>query len=332
MRWTEHLPHQYRGSVGAPEDLSEMTGLIERCQIAESGSSTVTVDSLTTQLGEPGFAPTTDVITVETDGQLVAASLYTNRDPHVGSWSQGFVDPDHLGRGIGTALLTWSEGRASADVVRAPDGARVVMSVGVHDENERAKRLFSRHGFQPERYFLEMAIDLDGPVDVVPLPEGVTVRHIGADEGVEDLAAAVAAAFQDHFGFTEQPLELRVARWEQWRTSDLWDDELVWLAEADGEIVGVNVCIASHGAKLDRGYVASLGVLPAWRGKGLARALLTMSFAEYERRGMASVALDVDADSITGATRLYEGVGMHEVERHLDFERVLREGEDLTVR
>jgi mycothiol synthase len=284
-------------------------------------------------MGEPGFDPDNDVITVRSaDGSLIAVGTFASRAPHVHTWSEGFVDPDHVDRGIGSALLSWAGDRATAAIGRAPEGARVTMAVGAHDHNERAKRLFTRNGFTLERYFLEMVIDLDGPVTVQPVPDGITVRTIGADEGLEGLAVAVADSFRDHFGYTDQPLESRIARWEQWRTSELWDDDLVWIAENDGRIVAMNVCISSNGAKQHEGYVATLGVLPDWRGRGLARALLTMSFAEFLRRGKSSVSLHVDADSLTGATRLYEGVGMREVERHVDFERELRPGEDLVVR
>ena len=34
------------------------------------------------------------------------------------------------------------------------------------------------------------------------------------------------------------------------------------------------------------------------------------SFAEFHRRGQTGAALDVDSASLTGATRLYESVGM----------------------
>jgi hypothetical protein len=37
----------------------------------------------------------------------------------------------------------------------------------------------------------------------------------------------------------------------------------------------------------------------------------------------------VDSQSLTGATRLYEGVGMQTKEVYVRFEKVIREGEDL---
>ncbi len=74
------------------------------------------------------------------------------------------------------------------------------------------------------------------------------------------------------------------------------------------------------------GYVAALGVARPWRGKGLGRALLLRTFAEFYARGVPRVTLGVDAESPTGATKLYESVGMS-IENAA---RRLREGTDMS--
>jgi ribosomal protein S18 acetylase RimI-like enzyme len=48
-----------------------------------------------------------------------------------------------------------------------------------------------------------------------------------------------------------------------------------------------------------------------WRRRGLGLALLQHAFTEFWRRGERTVALGVDAENPTGATRLYERAGMH---------------------
>jgi mycothiol synthase len=59
------------------------------------------------------------------------------------------------------------------------------------------------------------------------------------------------------------------------------------------------------------GYVGAIGVRPAWRGKGIAKALLYGTFAELWRRGTTRATLDVDSQNATGAVAPYERVGMH---------------------
>ena len=54
----------------------------------------------------------------------------------------------------------------------------------------------------------------------------------------------------------------------------------------------------------------SLGAVQEHRGQGLARALLLARMADDIERGFISTILHVDATNPTGATRLYESVGM----------------------
>jgi len=61
-----------------------------------------------------------------------------------------------------------------------------------------------------------------------------------------------------------------------------------------------------------------------WRGRGLGQALLLASFAEFHRRCRMRVELGVDSANPTGATRLYERVGMRERFRFDRYERNLR--------
>jgi ribosomal protein S18 acetylase RimI-like enzyme len=66
-----------------------------------------------------------------------------------------------------------------------------------------------------------------------------------------------------------------------------------------------------------------LGVRRPWRRRGLALALLLHSFHELEARGMDRVALGVDAESLTGAVRLYEKAGMRVVRQSDTWEKPL---------
>lgn len=333
MPWTELLPDGTAGLPGVPDDLEALTSLINAHEVSIVGEPRMTVDSLRTDLGEHDFDPERDAVyVVDADGDLLAAAQFRSRSPHVHTWTQAWVHPDHVGRGIGTALVAWATDVATDRVDDAPDGTRVAMAMGANDRNERAARLFSEHGFAVSRYFLEMEIDLGDEVEVVAPPSGISLRTMDPGEPVDGLAEAVMDSFRDHFGFTESPLADRIARWAQWRTSEMWDDSLVWFAMDGEEIAGMNVALRFNGARRDQGYVATLGVLPAWRGRGIARSLLTTCFDEYRRRGMGSVSLHVDADSITGATRLYTGVGMREVQREVDYEKELRPGRDVVVR
>jgi ribosomal protein S18 acetylase RimI-like enzyme len=73
-------------------------------------------------------------------------------------------------------------------------------------------------------------------------------------------------------------------------------------------------------------WIYIVGVRPAWRQQGIALALLQHCLWELYQYGKRSVRLEVDAQSPTGATRLYEKAGMR-VERSYDLlEKELRPG------
>lgn len=323
----------YVAQVGRPTDLSEFVDLYRAAEEADEGRPRIDRDWIDTQFRDTGFDPDTDIVTVrDAEGTLVGAAMFESRDPFVSSFCSKAVLPSVRDDGVGTMLMEFAIDRAQTNLPKAPEGARVTVSVGVHEVDERMRRLLDERGFTVERYFHEMEIELDADIDIPDDPDGVTFRTLGPDEPLDALVVTVRDSFRDHFGFVDQPLEMRLQRWGEFRKADSWDDDLVFLAEADGELIGVNVSLRRNGSDNDQGYVATLGVLPAWRGKGIARQLLLMSFAEYRRRGMGSASLHVDADSITGATRLYEGVGMRATQVHLDYELQLRDGEDLVRR
>lgn len=63
----------------------------------------------------------------------------------------------------------------------------------------------------------------------------------------------------------------------------------------------------------DRGWVAELGVKPAWRGRGIGSAMLRRSFTSFAERGLSRVMLNVHSENPTGAVGVYERVGMRAV-------------------
>ena len=98
--------------------------------------------------------------------------------------------------------------------------------------------------------------------------------------------------------------------YEEYRAQEMhepwWDPSLVTFAVAEDGIAG-----ALSATQLDDvGWIGEVGVRPAYRGRGIGGALLGHAFAQLAARGLSTVRLTVDAGNETGATRLYERVGM----------------------
>jgi mycothiol synthase len=166
----------------------------------------------------------------------------------------------------------------------------------------RAGRLLVSRGFAPIRHFYRMAIDLDAPPPEAEWPDGLEVSTCGLGE--EALLHAVTdEAFADHWGHEERDLD----HWQQTVFgTPWWDPSLVYLVREGDEVVAAEINAVRFGG----GWVGTLGTRKPWRGKGLGRALLLTAFGEFYRRGETRVRLAVDAGNETGATQLYESVGM----------------------
>ena len=89
-------------------------------------------------------------------------------------------------------------------------------------------------------------------------------------------------------------------------------DPTLWLLARDG---GVPVGALTASAGDDVGWVDYLAVLGSHRGRGVGSALLRRAFATFADRGLRRVRLNVDAENVTGATGVYERVGMRVVNR-----------------
>ena len=100
----------------------------------------------------------------------------------------------------------------------------------------------------------------------------------------------------------------------------------------DGErCVGISLNRTQADGDAEMGWIGSLGVLREYRHRGLATALLHQSFGDFYRRGKKRVGLGVDAQNLTGALRLYQGVGMRVARQYNIYEKELRPGVELST-
>lgn len=328
------VPHGYEVTIGGEIDVAEVAGLIVAAETAIDGSSPVNESFVGMILNAPGTTQDEDVLTIRESvtGKLVGFGLHRDPDPHVESVTSGWVHPEHVGSGLGSTIVGWGLKRARSKVVLAPKGTRVTNRCQAGDADTAAAALFSDFGYAPDRHEIEMELVLDGPVRVSELPQGVALQTISGVDDIPVLARTITDAFRDHYGWVDSSWDETLERYATYRAMDEWDDDLVYIAQTRDGPAGALIALRSFGSHDDVGYIGALGVLQQWRGMGLARALLTTAFANYARRGMRAVRLDVDADSLTGATRLYRGVGMEQVRSETAYLIELRAGIDLVKR
>ncbi len=90
---------------------------------------------------------------------------------------------------------------------------------------------------------------------------------------------------------------------------ELW--KVAWEGDEVASVIH-NYIDADENAEYQRkrGYTEGICTRGPWRKKGVARSLLVQSMQMFKEMGMTETALSVDSENISGATSLYEGVGV----------------------
>lgn len=287
-----------------PADLADVTALLAASDVAVLGRTDFTDEEIAADLRR------TDLEAYgwyDGDGVLAGYGWVHRVDVTDKVQIDAYVHPAHDGR-LGLRVLEHLEARAG-ELVREVGHEAVVFDIGVYRQDERTRAWMVERGFEAATLFTRMRIDLDGPVEVVD-PAMVSVRRSEGRE--EDLRAAHRIsedAFVEHYGHVSTSYETWLERLTE-RGAD-WAD--IWLAELDGDPVGVLVGTRQFVEDDNGGYVRTLGTLPSARGLGVGKALLRAYFAAAQRAGREAVLLHVDVANVTGALRLYESVGMRPV-------------------
>jgi mycothiol synthase len=306
-----------------PDVLATWHALHEALNEADGGHEHLGIDDLRDEL-EPDWIDLAQDsrVGIDADGVARAFGLVQVRPGDLTllrAMCWGGVHPQWRGRGIGRALLTWQVDRASTIVaarreVRGHDTPAGALMI-VEERGESAAALATRAGFDRSRYFFVMRRDLSLPLPTPLAPDGLRLisftEAVAADPGLDDrLRLAHNEAFEHHWGF--QPWSAET--WQQWETGQrdfrgdwsfvaLDGDEIAGYALSAGfrtewEIVGST-----------QGWTSKLGVRSAWRGLGLAKALLATSIQAFAADGIQYAGLDVDSDNPTGAVGLYSALG-----------------------
>lgn len=202
-------------------------------------------------------------------------------------------------------------------IPRAETYAKPHIRAFASDRDESADEALRRHGFEPIRYGFRMRVDLDADLEPPAWPAGFTIRAY-RDGDAPRFHEAHQKSFADTWEFTPEPFE----PWSHWYMGPAtFEPEHWFLVEHGDDLAAVAMCRISE-TEDETGWIRILGVLPAYRRRGLANALLRHVFKHFADLGMTRVGLGVDGENPTGAVALYEQAGMHVVRRNVNYERV----------
>ena len=262
----------------------------------------------------PSLSVERDVRVVERDGVLTAyADVGDQSELHTRYWLDLRAHPERARPDELDAVVEWAQERARSD---AADGA--IFRAFADEAATTVAKALRRAGLSLIRHSYRMSIELDGGAPDPAWPDGISVRTFEPSDSraVYDVQQE---SFADAWEHTADPYE----EWEHWMISwEGFDPSLWFLAEEGGDLAGIALCRTDDNDEA-LGRVSVLGVRRPWRRRGLGRALLEHAFAEFHRRGYLRVNLGVDAESLTGAQRLYEQAGMRVIRRFEIYEKPL---------
>jgi mycothiol synthase len=281
-----------------PDDLEAVVELGNAFEREFTGAGSFTVEELADEWSRLDLERDSWLVAVP-DGRLAGyATLEARAERRF--LSDGYVHPDLRGLGVGGKLVDLAEERARAR------GAVAVQNAIVSADHAAAEVLVTR-GYRPVRHFYRMAVELGDEAAEPSWPQRIRVEPFH-EQDAEAFHDAIEDAWQDHWDSTPRPFsEFR----ERLLEGPRFDPALWTVAWAGEEIAGGTICEAGV---YDMGWVRSLSVRRPWRRQGLGMALLLNAFRLFHERGERQVGLGVDAESPTGATRLYERAGMRVVE------------------
>jgi mycothiol synthase len=285
------LPETLTVRAATPDDAEAVAELIVAADVAVQGWSDSTTDELRTWWRRND--PTENSWLVLDDGVVAYGDYFEH-----GDWAEldGYVHPDRKGEGLGSWLVARAEERAR-------EAGRERLQTFCLAPDADTRRLFEQHGFTEVRRYYRMLIELDGEPEAPEWPAGTRVATFREDDA-RAFYDALGEAFADEWNFVPDPFE----EWLALRVEAPDLDPTMWFLVWDGDEVAAVLRGEQRG---EHGWIGAVGVRPRWRKRGLGLALLRHAFGDWHRRGVTTVALGVDADNPTGATRLYERAGMH---------------------
>ncbi|MGV9255202.1 GNAT family N-acetyltransferase [Streptomyces sp. NPDC003697] len=283
------LPAGYRSRPATTADAPAVRRLVTACEYELHGRAATGSDRTAADLGMPGLDLESDAVLVHDRGGELAGWGWVK-----GRRATAHVHPGHTGRGLGGALLAWTETRA-----RHLGSDRLAQTVP--DDDRAAIALLRSSGYS--RLVTEWLLEIATPVEpeVPEPPAGVTVRAFRAGD-----AQAAYRLTEDAFDEWQQ----RRKTYDEWARHTVdratFAPEASPVAFAGGRMVGAVLSLDVPGD--EEGYVERVAVRRDQRNRGIARLLLREAFRTFHRKGKRGCTLWTHSD--TGALALYERIGM----------------------
>ncbi|MEO8285056.1 MAG: GNAT family N-acetyltransferase [Chloroflexota bacterium] len=305
-------------------DIPSLVALQNAAAVADGSEAVMTEEGLAASYAQPLSEPERQVFIAEgphddvPDGAALGAARAICFDDPNGNerlyQMRVTVHPAVRNKGLEQALAArmMDNIRANEQTPGMQPRDKISLLTITREKSASERALLEQLGLQVIRYAWTMRRPLDMPVTEPKEIEGVVVRNYRKPDDNAAMLDAYNSSFIDHFEFhalTQEMVDYKMAQ-------DEMRGDLSWVAEIEEEPARLaGFCItevdeaANTAAGKKEGWITLLGTVRRWRGKGLGKTLLLRGLHSLKEAGLEYALLGVDADSPTGANRLYESVG-----------------------
>ena len=297
------LPEGLTSRPATADGADAIVELIAACELSDDGAVEIDLEDLVLAFGRVGFDPSTDAALVF-DGDLLIgwAEVYRGR-------AEVYVRPSHRGRGLGAALLAWTEARARALGLAELDQVKT-------EADEGARDLFLSSGYQRTGESWILRIELERPSPAPEVPTGITIRAYDATTDERAAHRVWEEAISAVWGRLPAPFDV-------WASQTIahanFAPELSRVASDGDDVVGT--LIAYDFPDAGEVWIGQLATVASYRRRGIAGALLREVFATARMAGRTRCGLSTD--SATGARALYERNGMRLIRTYARYTKPL---------
>ncbi|MCU0543142.1 MAG: GNAT family N-acetyltransferase [Oscillatoriaceae cyanobacterium Prado104] len=297
----------YRGET----DWCAIANLIAACEAVDKLGEEVSASELKLILDSPQLDKARDVQLWE-DGnyKLVGLALLDMPDStvEIDACLWFYVHPNTRGQGLEKDIFKWGENRlkTAAKERNLPAKLRAYSREDKTDEI----RLLEKQGFKVDRYFWTMARSLSEPIPKPEFPANFALTHVSGEQDIKPWVEMFNQSFIDHWNHHD--LTEETVRY--WMSDPNYQPELDLVAvSGDRKFAAFCDCQIKHpenaNSSTKEGWIELLGTRRDFRKMGLGKAMLLAGLHKLKAAGANTAKLSVDADSLTGATKLYKSVG-----------------------
>ena len=222
---------------------------------------------------------------------------------HPRLWTTSFLD---------TQILAWGE-RHRRERFAADDPERFLLTTTLADDLPRIA-LLEAHGFTRDTlHMLHLQQTLDHALPVPQLPAGWTVRPVG---GEDEWAERVVTHRE-----VWHPSRVTLEAYRRLRQTPGYIPELDLVAVAPDGAFGA-YCICWLDPVNQSGEFEPVGTRPAYRGRGLGKAVVLEGLRRLQQRG-ARTAVVYAVYNNQAAAKLYQSAGFQVTNQHVYFRKQL---------